>query len=57
MGDSRRVIVYLSAPYGASVNDCIENDLYDGVPYTLTYPSVDNIVNGIQDLNGDVMLR
>ena len=56
MGDSCRVIVNLSAPYGASVNDCIQNDQYDSIPYTLSYPSVDNIVRAIQDLDGDVML-
>ena len=56
VGDSRRVIVNLSSPYGSSVNDCIANDVYDGIPYTLKYPSVDDIVNGIQDLEGDVLL-
>ena len=31
--DSRRIIVNLSSPYGASANDCIDNDVYDNVPF------------------------
>ena len=54
--DTRRVIVNLSAPYGNSVNDCIAKDVYDNVPFTLSYPLVDNIIEAIQDLDYDVML-
>ena len=54
--DTRRVIVNLSAPQGCSVNDCIAKDYYDGVPYMLKYPSVDNIINAVQELGPDVLL-
>ena len=55
-GDTRRVIVNLSSPYGHSVNDCIQKDIYDNTAYTLTYPSIDIITDAIQTLDYDVML-
>ena len=54
--DSRRIIVNLSSPYGASVNDCIDNDVYDNVPFKLKYPSVQDIVDEVNHLNSDVLL-
>ena len=54
--DTRRVIVNLSFPYGDSVNECIPNDWYDGAPYELKYPSLDNIVGTIEELGPDVLL-
>ena len=54
--DSRRIFVNLSSPYGASVNDCIKNDVYDNVPFKLKYPSVQYIVDEINHSNSDVLL-
>ena len=54
--DSRRIIVNLSFPYGASVNDCIANNVYDGVPFKLKYPSIQGIVDEMNHLNSDVLL-
>ena len=54
--DTRRVIVNLSHPKGQSVNDCINDGVYDGVTFTLKYPTVDQIVQKIQDLDSDVLL-
>ena len=54
--DTRRVIVNMSYPYGASLNDRISNTHYDGVDFTLKYPSVEDIVNTVQDLGNDVLL-
>ena len=46
-GDTRRVIVNLSSPYGQAVKDCIQKDIYDNIAYTLTYHSIDNIIEAI----------
>ena len=56
LGDTHRVIVNLSAPYGASVNDAITNEVYDGVPFKLKYPTVENIVTAIEQFDSDVLL-
>lgn len=42
--DSRRVIVDLSWPVGASVNSSIPRDTYLNVPYKLRLPTVDDLV-------------
>ena len=54
--DTRRVIVNLSHPWGRAVNDHISNEVYDDVPYILKYPSVEDIVDAVDHLGGDVML-
>ena len=54
--DTRRVIVNMSYPYGASLNDKICNKNYDGVDFVLKYPSVDEIVETVQHLGSDVLL-
>ena len=54
--DTRRVIVNMSYPYGASLNDRISNTHYDGVDFTLKYPSVEDIVHTVQELGNDVLL-
>ena len=54
--DTRHVIVNLSHPWGKAVNDHISNEIYDGVPYILKYPSAEDIVDAIDHLGGDVML-
>ena len=52
--DTRRVIVNLSYPYGAS--HCISDATYDNVSFQLKYPAVQDIVEEIQALNSDVLL-
>ena len=42
---SKRVIMDLSWPKGASVNNGVAKDIYLGTPYQLNYPSVDSIKN------------
>ena len=54
--DTRRIIVNLSYPPGCSVNDCIDNGIYDHVTFTLKYPTVDQIVQKVIDLDSDVLL-
>ena len=54
--DTRRVIVNLSYPYHASVNDNISATTYDGVEFELKYPSVDNIVDAIKALDSNALL-
>ena len=54
--DTRRVIVNLSYPYGASLNDCICDTTYDNVHFKLRYPAVQDIVNEIEALHSDVLL-
>ena len=53
--DTCRVIVNLSSPYGSSVNDHIENNWFDHTPYILKYPSIDNIVDSVNNLGPDVL--
>ena len=55
-GDTRRIIVNMSFPYGSSVNDNISNNEYDGVDFQLRYPTVDDIVKSVQDLGNEVLL-
>ena len=54
--DTRRVIVNLSHPWGRAVIDYISNEVYDEVAYTLKYLSVEDIVDTIDHLGGDVLL-
>ena len=43
--NSRKVIVDLSCPHGASVNAGVDPDTYLGSEFLLTLPSVDYITN------------
>ena len=45
--DKRRIILNLSHPYGNSVNDNVPRDTFDGHPFSLKFPSIDNIVQHI----------
>ena len=38
------------------MNDCIVKDYYDGEPYALKYPSVESIINAVQELGPDILL-
>ena len=51
-----RVIVDLSWPLGQSVNSCVASDVYDGIPFTLKYPTVDDVVNQIRTLGPQALL-
>ena len=48
--DKRRVIVDLSWPHGASVNDAVESDEYLGTQFMLTFPSIDDITTQVTRL-------
>ena len=48
--DKRRTIIDLSWPHGASVNDRVSKVSYLDSYFTLTYPSVDNIVDKIKSI-------
>ena len=51
-----RIIVDLSWPQGASVNSCVPSDIYDDMPFTLKYPTIDQVVERIQLLGPSAML-
>lgn len=46
---NRRVVVDMSYPTGASVNDGIPTDTYMGCPYQLKYPTVDTLARMVRD--------
>ena len=46
----RRVVVDLSLPCGTSVNDGIPSDSFLGEPISLTYPTIDSIVDAVTSL-------
>ena len=46
-GNKRRVILYLSYPYGESVNDQVDRHHFDGSKFTLRFPTIDDIVSEI----------
>ena len=47
-GDSRRVILNLSFPAEESLNDTVTRNLFDNRPFTLRFPTVDNILDSIR---------
>ena len=51
-----RVIVDLSWPIGASVNNAVPDDYFDFFKFQLKYPTVDNIVHKIRQLGPDTLL-
>ena len=51
-----RVIEDLSWPLGQSVNSCVDADVYDGIPFTLKYPTVDDVVQQIRTLGPRTLL-
>lgn len=54
--DERRVIVDLSWPCGTSVNDGIPSDSFLGEPISLTYPTIDSIVDAVISLGPGCLL-
>ena len=55
--DKRRVILNLSYPYGASVNDSISKSHFDGRRFTLKFPMIDDIVQDILDTEDPVIFK
>ena len=53
---SRRLIVDLSWPHGASVNSCIPDNCFDNHNCILKYPTIDNIIDAIADTGQDALL-
>ena len=54
--DRRRVIIDLSWPLGASVNSGIDKNTYLDAPFTLTFPTVDNITSELKHLGRCALL-
>ena len=52
----RRVIVDLSWPCGTSVNDGIPSGSFPGEPISLSYPTVDSIVDAVISLGPGCLL-
>ena len=55
--DKRRVIVDLSFPRGASVNDSIDSKLFDGHEFKLKLPTMDHIINSCKGLKDPVIAK
>ena len=55
-GNKRRVILDVSYPNGQSVNDRVERLKFDGSNFKLKFPSIDNIVDRINCVKGEVRL-
>ena len=53
----RRVILDLSYSTGASVNDAITRDKFDGLEFTLTFPTIHNFFDKIRNTRGKVLLK
>ena len=53
--DKRRVILNLSHPRGASVNDNVTRPKFDGAP--LRFPTIDNIVDEIRQWENPVIFK
>ena len=56
--NKRWVILNLSHPYGASLNDAVTKNEFDGHPFTLRFPSIDNIADAIRhDVTDPVLFK
>ena len=55
-GNKRRVILNLSYPTGASLNDAVTRDLFDDKSFTLRFPTIDDIVDKIRSTKGTALL-
>ena len=53
---SRRLIVDLSWPHGASVNSAIPDDTFDGRECKLKYPTLDTIVEAISKIGKNALI-
>ena len=50
--NNRRVILNLSFPAGMSLNDPVTRDLFDGISFTLRFPTVNSILDSIRGVQG-----
>ena len=55
--NKRRVILDLSYPKGNSLNDYVDRDLFDGSPFKLKFPSIDDITQYIATLNDPLVAK
>ena len=55
--NDRRVILNLSHPKGQSVNDCVDKVRFDGRSFTLKFPSVDDIVERILEVEDPLLFK
>ena len=55
--NKRQVILNLSYPYGASVNDSVRKSHFDGMRFTLKFPSVDDIIQDILEIDDPVVFK
>ena len=55
-GEYRRVIIYLSFPYGLAVNSNTSKDSYLGTEFILTLPSIDHITNKVKKFDKGSLL-
>ena len=55
--DKRRVILNLSYPYGASVNDCVSKSHFDGRRFTPKFPMIDDIIQDILQTDDPVIFK
>ena len=54
--DKKKVILNLSYPYGASLNDAVDKTHFDGMKFNLKFPSVDDIDAQILAIESDIYL-
>ena len=54
--DTRRIIIYLSWPHDASVNDFTPPNRYLGTHFKLQYPTVDSITNHLKSLGKGALI-
>ena len=55
--NDRRVILNLSYPKGQSLNDAVDKLNFDGRPFTLEFPSVDDIVERILQVEDPLIFK
>ena len=55
--NDRRVILNLSYPRGQSLNDAVDKCNFDARPFTLKFPSVDNIVERILQVSDPLIFK
>ena len=47
-GSKRRIILNLSHPHGASVNDNVSKEAFNNNKFTLKFPTIDSIINSVK---------
>ena len=54
--NKRRVILNLPHPHGASLYDIVDKEYFDGSPFALKFPSIDDIVQHISHNDTEILL-